>query len=527
MKAPFFKHLALATSLALAGALAVPAHAESVLRLANDGDITQLDPLFSTAYPTRDMAYLIWDTLFSMDSTQTPQPQMVEAYTISKDGLTYTFTLRDKLSFHDGAKVTSKDVIASIKRWMSKDSLGMEIAKRMSSLTATDDKSFKLVLKEPFVQVLNGLGRMTSYPLFIMPERMANMPIGKLTEWIGSGPFKLKKDEWVPGVKFVVEKNKAYVPRKEPANNLSGGKIPGVDRIERLVFADPSSAANALMAGEIDYITLTPTEMMPIFKQSGKTESAALPLPGSSMQIVPNHTLPPFNNIKVRQALQYVVNQTDLMSALYGDRPDIWKTCPAIFMCGGIYETAANSERYMGQNFDKAKALLKEAGYDGTPVLYMHPMDSRLQNEGGTVLVQAMRKAGFVVKDEQMDSATFFARRANNKPVAEGGWNLFLTAFNGDAMQDPLINPFVTGACEKAFVGWPCDKELQGYWNEFLLAGTPAAKKSAATKIQTRANEIVTFIPGGHFTYVSSWSKKLKGIVKGNVVVYWNITKQE
>lgn len=521
------KRFAVIASVTLTALQTIPAQAESVLRLSNDGDITQLDPLFSTAYPVRDMSYLIWDTLFSMDSTLTPRPQMVDTYNVSKDGLTYTFTLRPKLTFHDGAKVTSKDVIASIKRWMGKDSLGMEIAKRMSSLTAVDDNSFRLVLKEPFGQVLNGLGRMTAYPLFIMPERMANTPIGKLTEWVGSGPFKLVKDQWIPGVKFVVEKNKAYVPRSEPADNLGGGKIAGVDRIERINFADPNSAANALLAGEIDYITLTPTEMLPVFEKTGKHESAAIPLPGSSIQIVPNHTQPPFNNVKVRQALQMVIKQTDFLTALYGDRPGVWRTCPAIFMCGSPYETDVNSERYMNQNFDKAKALLKEAGYDGIPVLYMHPMDSRLQNEGGTVLVQAMRKAGFVVKDEQMDSATFFSRRNNKGPASEGGWNLFLTAFNGDAMLDPLINPYVTGACEKAFVGWPCDKQLQGHWTEFLMATTPTAKKAAAVKLQARSNDIVTFIPAGQFTYISTWSKKLKGIVKGNVVVYWNITKQD
>ncbi|MDE2394090.1 MAG: ABC transporter substrate-binding protein [Burkholderiales bacterium] len=518
---------ALAAVVALAGLQAAPVQAESVLRLANDGDITQLDPLFSTAYPVRDMSYLIWDTLFSMDSTLTPRPQMVDTYSISKDGLTYSFTLRPKLQFSDGARVTSKDVIASIERWMTKDSLGMEIAKRMASLSAVDDNTFKLVLKQPFAQVLNGFGRMTAYPLFIMPEREAKMPIGKLTEWVGSGPYKLVKKEWIPGVKFVLEKNKSYVPRSEPPDNLAGGHIAGVDRIERIVFPDPNSAANALLAGEIDYITLTPTEMMPIFARSGKFESADIPLPGSSLQIVPNHTLPPFNNVKVRQALQYAVNQTDLMTAMYGNRPDIWRPCAAIFMCGGPYETDVNSARYMHQDFAKARALLKEAGYDGTPVLYMHPMDTRLQNEGGTVLVQAMRKAGFVVKDEQMDTATMFTRRANKGPVSEGGWNLFITAFNGDAMQDPLTNPYVTGACAEAFVGWPCDKQLQGDWQDFLLAANPAARKAAAVKIQDRANEIVTFIPGGQFTYVSTWSKKLSGIVKANVVVYWNITKKD
>ena len=517
-----WQSIALAAAIALSGIQS--ASAESVLKIRDSGDINQLDPLFSTAYPARDMSYLIWDTLFSMDDKLVPQPQMVDTYTISDDKLTYSFTLRDKQVFHDGAPVTSADVIASITRWMEKDSLGLEIKKRLVSLDAIDKNSFKIVLNKPFGQVLNGLGRMTAYPLFIMPKRIAETKIGELKEWVGSGPFKLVKDQWIPGVKFVVERNEAYVPRSEPANNLSGGKVPGVDRIERIVFPDNVSAVNALMAGEIDYMTAVPTEFIPLLDVNGGFKTAQVPLPGSSLQIVLNHTLPPFDNIKVRQALQYAVNQTDFMTALYGDAK-VWKTCAALFMCGGPYETDVNSERYMKQDFEKAKALLKEAGYDGTPVVYMHPTDSRLQMEGGVVLVDSMRKAGFVVKDVQMDTATMFSRRNNNGPISEGGWNLFHTAFNGDAMQDPLTNPFVTGACDKAFVGWPCDDELQAAWQEFLNAPDADGRKAASVKVQARANEIVTFIPGGQFSYVSGWNKKLKGVVEGNVVVYWNISK--
>lgn len=517
------RNLALAAAMTLTGVSTVSA--ETVLKIMDSGDINQLDPLFSTAYPPRDMAYTIWDTLFSMDADLVPQPQMVGDYSISEDGLVYEFTLRDDQVFHDGAPVTSADVIASINRWMTKDSLGAEIQKRLASLEAIDQKSFRITLTEPFGQVLNGLGRMTAYPLFIMPERMANTPIGELTEWVGSGPFQLVRDEWIPGVKFVLEKNDAYVPRAEPANNLAGGKIPGVDRIERIVFPDGVAAANALIAGEIDYMSAAPTEFLPIMDGAGIT-TAKMPLPGASVQIVLNHTIPPFDNVKVRQAFQYAINQTEILTALYGDA-DVWQTCAAIFMCGSPYETDVNSERYMNQDFDKARALLEEAGYDGTPVLYMHPTDGRLWNEGGTVIIAALREAGFVVTDEIMESATMFSRRNNKGPVSEGGWNAFHTAFNGDAMQDPLTNPYVTGACEKAFVGWPCDEELQARWQAFLNASSVEERKEAAVRIQERSNEIVTFITGGQFTYVSAWSPKVSGVVQGNVQVFWNITKEE
>jgi peptide/nickel transport system substrate-binding protein len=207
------KTLAAATVLSLT--LNVTANAENVLRIRDGGDIQQMDPLVSTNYLMRDMAYLLWDTLFAMDANFAVKPQMVESFTISSDGKTYDFALRSGLKFHDGAPVTSADVIASVNRWMGKDSLGQEIAKRLDKIEPTGATSFRIVLKEPFGQLLNGLGRMTAYPLFIMPERIAKTPIGeKLPALIGSGPFKLA--EWQPGVKFVVEKFAGYVPRNEP-----------------------------------------------------------------------------------------------------------------------------------------------------------------------------------------------------------------------------------------------------------------------------------------------------------------------
>jgi peptide/nickel transport system substrate-binding protein len=519
-----FKTLAAAT--VLSAAMTFSAHAENVLRLRDVGDIQQMDPLLSTNYPMRDMAYLIWDTLFAMDANFQVQPQMVDTYTMSPDGKTYDFTLRKGLTFHDGAPVTPADVIASINRWMGKDSLGQEISKRLDKIEATGQTSFRIVLKEPFGQLLNGLGRMTAYPLFIMPERIAKTPIGeKLPALIGSGPFKFV--EWQPGVKFVVEKFAGYIPRSEPPSNLAGGKIAKVDKIERITIPDDTSAVNALLAKEIDFMTEVPSDQLALIEADPDMVTEPRPLLGKSIQIVLNHTQPPLNNEKVRQAVQLALNQQDFMTTLLGDRKELYKLCPAIFMCGGPYETDVNSARYMNQNPEKAKALLKEAGYDGTPITFLHPTDQLLQRDMGTVLVQALRNAGFTVDDRQMDLATMFSRRNNKGTPAEGGWNMFLTAFGGDAMMDPLTNPYVTGACDKAFVGWPCDPELQARWKTFLLADSPAARKEAAIKIQDRSNEIVTFIPMGQYSGKSGWSKSLSGMIQSPLQIYWNIEKKQ
>lgn len=516
----------LAAATVLSMGVAAVAQAESVLRIRDVGDIQQMDPLLSTNYPMRDMSYLLWDTLFAVDASFEVKPQMVDTFTTSDDGKVYDFSLRSGLQFHDGAPVTSADVIASINRWMGKDSLGQEIASRLEKIEATGVTSFRISLKEPFSQLLSGLGRMTAYPLFIMPERIAKTPIGeKLPELVGSGPFKLA--EWQPGVKFVVEKFDGYVPRSEPPSNLAGAKIAKVDRIERITIPDDTSALNALLAGEIDFVTEVAYDQLPLLEGDENFVASKKPLLGKSLQIVLNHTQPPFDNIKVRQAVQLALNQQDFMATLLGERTDLYELCAAIFMCGAPYETDVNSDRYMNSDPEKAKALLQEAGYDGTPITFLHPTDQLFQRDMGTVLVQALRNAGFTVDDRQMDLATMFSRRNNKGTPAEGGWNMFLTAFGGDAMMDPLTNPYVTGACEKAFVGWPCDEELQARWKAFLLAADEPTRKEAAVKIQDRANEIVTFIPMGQYYGVSGWSKSVSGMIESPLQLYWNVEKQQ
>lgn len=518
----------IASGLAIALLAHGPVAAETTLRVKYDGDIKQLDPLFTSSYPTRDMAYMIFDTLFSMDGDYKPQPQMVESWTLSEDQKTYSFTLRDGLAFHDGSPVTSADVIASIRRWMEKDSMGAEIEKRLVSLDPDGASGFTLVLSEPFGRVIEGFGRMTAYPLFVMPERIAQIPASEeLREFVGSGPFKLAVDAWVPGVQMVVVKNEAYIAREETPTGLAGGKLAKVDRVERITFNDDMSAVNALLAGEIDYMAPVPPEMLPILESDPDIEWAKAPILGKNWQVILNHTQPPFDNVKVRQAVQYVVDQQNMMTAIFGDRTDLYMVCGALFMCGGPYETDVGSERFMNPSVEKAAELLKEAGYDGTPLYYLHPMDNKIHRDGGTVLIAALRQAGFVVEDVQMDVATMFSRRANKGTPAEGGWNIFMTGFAGDALMDPLTNPFMTGACEKAWIGWPCDEELQQLWQDFLLAESDESRHAIAIDLQARANEIVTYIPIGQFNDLAAWRSNVSGMVPGPMLTLWNVEKAE
>ncbi len=244
------------------------AQTQKVLKFIPQADLRILDPITTTAYITRNHGYMIYDTLFATDAKFQVQPQMVDKYELSNDKLTYTFTLRDGLKFHDGQPVRSADCIASIERWAKRDALGQKLAEVTDSWKAVNDKTFTLKLKRPFPLALDALAKPSSNVPFIMPERIAKTDAStNITEAIGSGPFKFVKEEWVPGSKVVYVKNTDYVPRKEPPSWAAGGKVVKVDRVEWIYIPDSATAAAALNAGEVDWWEQLPPDLIPVLAQ--------------------------------------------------------------------------------------------------------------------------------------------------------------------------------------------------------------------------------------------------------------------
>src|SRR6195256_2385388 len=214
-------------------------------------DLRVIDPGFTTAYITRDHGYMVYDTLLATDSNFKIQPQMAD-WKVSDDKLTYTFTLRDGLKWHDGAPVTAEDCVASLKRWGKSDGMGQKLMDYTASLEATDSKTITLKLKETYGLVLEWIGKPSSLVPFMMPKRLAETPPGKaIAEQVGSGPFKFVQAEFQPGVKAVYEKNADYVPRKEAPSWTSGGKVVKVDRVQWLTIPEAQTAVNAVQPGDI------------------------------------------------------------------------------------------------------------------------------------------------------------------------------------------------------------------------------------------------------------------------------------
>ncbi len=268
--------LGLLAACALAVPLAAAAQQPKTLRVVMHSDLKILDPIWTTAFIVRNHGYMIYDTLFALDGNLQIKPQMVDTWTVSPDKLTWTFTLRDGLEWHDGKPVTAEDCVASIKRWGAKDSMGQKLMGVVADLSAPDAKTIKMVLKEPYGLVLESLGKSSSNAPYMMPKSVASTdPNTQITDSTGSGPFIFKKDEWRAGEKAVYVKNTKYKPRNEPASGLAGGKVAKVDRVEWLTLPDTQTQVNALINGEVDLVEIVPPDLLPLLAKERTSRSAS------------------------------------------------------------------------------------------------------------------------------------------------------------------------------------------------------------------------------------------------------------
>jgi peptide/nickel transport system substrate-binding protein len=517
--------MVLALGLCLALLANIPARAQT-LRMVAHSDLKVLDPIWTTAFITRNHGYLIYDTLFAKDADRRIRPQMVDTYETSADKLTWTFRLRDGLEWHDGAPVTAEDCVASIKRWGARDSLGQQLMASVSDIKAIDAKSFTILLKEPFGLVLEALGKPSSNVPFMMPKRVAETdPFKQIEDYTGSGPFIFKKDEWKPGEKIVYVKNPKYKPRPEPPSMLAGGKVVNVDRVEWLAMPDPLTAVNALQQGEIDLIEAPPPDLFPMIRDDKNLSLFGWNALGSQIVMRFNLLHPPFDNVKARQAAMYAIAQEDFLKAQVGD-PEIYRVCNAPLVCGSPYEKSYGN-LLIKPDYEKARQLLKESGYDGRPVVMMQATDLQSANQLPPVAKQALERVGFKVDLQAMDWQTVVSRRAKKDPPDKGGWNIFFTTTVTVDADNPAGNSFTSGGCDKAWFGWPCDQEMEKLRAAYARENDPDKRKQLAIAVSDRVMDQASYIVLGQFKQFGAYRKdRISGWLAGPVPVWWNITKK-
>lgn len=503
--------------------LAAPCVAQGTLRIVMHSDLKILDPIWASAQISRTHGYLVYDTLFGLDGELKPQPQMVEAWTVDTDGLVYTFVLRDGLAWHDGAPVTAEDCVASLKRWGSRDVMGIKLLAYVKALTAPDARTIRMELSKPYGLVLESLAKPAGIVPFMMPKRVAETPATQqIKDPVGSGPFVFKADEWRAGEKIVYVRNPSYVARREPPANFAGGKVAKVGRVEWITIADPQTAVNALENGEVDALETVAHDLLPLVeKRRGITVERGSY--ANQYALRPNWLHPPFNDQRMRRALGYAIDQKAYLEATVGD-PKFWRLCKTYYGCGTPLASDSGTTGLLEGDADKARALLKEAGYDGRPIVLLQVSDIASLANLAPVAKAQLERVGFKVDMRPADWQTHLARVLRKEPPEDRGWNVTLSSTGVLDVVNPVTSLFLNSACDKATAGWPCDAEVEKLRDAFALEPDAARRKAIAEQIQERAMELGTHYPLGEWYGASAVSNRTRGWIRPpSTTAFWNV----
>jgi peptide/nickel transport system substrate-binding protein len=490
-------------------------------------NLTSLDPIWTTANITRNHGYMVFDTLYGMDAEFHPQPQMAEGHVVEDEGRSVTITLRPGLKFHDGEPVRAADCAASVRRWMKRSPIGQKLETFTDEVAAVDDRRLRFRLKRPFPLLLNALAQVSNSPPFIMPERLANTdPFQQVREAIGSGPFRFKRDEFNTGSLVVYERFADYAPRTSGRPSLTAGpKVAHFDRVEWHIIVDAATAAAALQTGEIDWYEQPPPEIQELLKRGRNIALDVMdPLPLVGVMRF-NHLHPPFNDKRMRQAILPAVSQEDFMSAVVGPDPQIYRTGVGVFTPGSPLANDAGLEPLKGpRSLDRAKALMREAGYTNQPMRLIGPTDILAPAAMTQVGADLVRRLEFNADIVLADWGTVVQRRTSREPVDKGGWSMLFTAFSSFDFLDPSAHFPLRGNGAGAWVGWPSIPKLEELRDAWFVAPDLDAQKRIAREMQTVAMDELPFVPVGAYLSITAHRRNLADRVKG-LALFWNLRR--
>ena len=524
------RHLLGTAAAAAAGSLAAPRlsrAATKTLRFVPQADLPNLDPVVGTQLVVRNAGLLVYDMLYGTDRSIRPQPQMAEGHELSADGRTWTFRLREGLRFHDDTPVLSRDCVASLTRWMARDTLGVRLKGQTDAMEVVDDRTFRIRLAKPFPLMLLALGKNSTNIPVIMPERLAATdPFKTVPEFIGSGPMRFKRDEWLVGSKAVFERFAGYNPRPEPAEWLAGGKRMLLDRLEWITMPDAGTAAAALQNGEVDWWEQPVTDVVPLLKRNPRIQVDVADPFGSIGIFRLNHLNPPFNDVRVRRAVQMVLDQEDFMRAVVGDDESLWQRLPSFFTPGTPTYSTAGGEALSGpRRMDAARKLLAESGYKGEKVVMLVAAEVPITKAHGDVAADLLTKLGMNVDYQAIDWGTLGARRASKAPVGQGGWNSFFTWTPGATSINPAGYAALDCSGDTAWFGWPRSDQIQKLIGDWYDAPDEASQKRSIAAITQASMDFVTYLPTGFFLSPTAWRKDVTGIQQAPFPVFWGVDK--
>jgi peptide/nickel transport system substrate-binding protein len=498
----------LATCLSLPPGLAMVQDAPrsgGILKAAMIGEPPTLDTHTTTATIAYQIAWHAVETLYTYDRQYAPIPHLAEGHTVSDAGRRYTIALRKGVKFHDGQELTAADAAASIVRWGRLHTTGKTMFKTIEAVEARDRHTLVISLREPSGSLLYALASpyLGIYPKTLV-DAAGDQPV---KEPIGTGPFRFvehKPDRHIRLARF-----KDYTARPEPADGHGGKRTAWVDEIHFLPVPEVAVRIAGIESGDYHFAQTVKPDQYERLKTNPKID---LPLvkPAAWITAAPNHKAGVMTNRKIRQALQAVLDMEPIMTAAIGHKAFFRVDGALYFPEHGLFHTQTGVTGYNLRNRERARALLREAGYAGQPVRWITTKEYDYMYNSALVARQQMEEVGFKVDLQVLDWATVVQRRS--KPEA---WDLFTTGITFTP------DPALTSNLQCDWPGWWCHEEKERLLAELIRESDPRKRRALIERIQAVFYDDVGRIKMGDF-FVLYATRDLKGFQGSPFLHFWN-----
>ncbi|WP_127751823.1 MULTISPECIES: ABC transporter substrate-binding protein [unclassified Devosia] len=501
--------LALATSLVAlcsANGLAYAQTAGGIVDVATIGEPPTLDPMASTADLVGIVSQHMFETLYTFDAQWGTTPLLAAAMPeISEDGTVYTIPLRTGIKFHDDSVMTSADVVASLERWMKIATRGKQAAEVITDIAATDDATVTITLSKPYAPLLPLLA-FNNAAAIIIPA--ANASQDPLESFIGTGPYKLEQrvpDQYIQLVRF-----DGYQSLEGEGNGYGGARHQYLDEIRFVPVPDPNTRIGAAVAGQYDYVDQLPVEA---FDQiSGGATEPVVFAPFGWPVFMMNHSEGLASDIRVRKAIQAALAPEDMLFAAFGS-DEFFTAEGAWYPEGYAWHSDVGTEAYkpMGDT-ETAKALLAEAGYDGSkPLRILTSRQYEFHYKMALVAQSYLEAAGFKVQMDVVEWATLTTNRAD--PAL---WDVYIT-------HSPFLpEPSLMGIMSDTGPGWWVSDAKHKVLEAFNAESDPAKRAELFVEVQKVIYDEVPGYKVGNFNALAAQNPALDGVTPAPWPYFWN-----
>lgn len=414
-----------AAGVALAGTEAQAQKRGGSIVYANLSAVGTLDPHAAAAVVDLESIHHIFEALVSMGESYDAVPALASKVETSEDARTFTFTLRKGVKFSNGKEMTSADAVASYERYKRVSPNAVALAD-VASMEAPDPYTFVIKLNKPnafFVEIL----KTPTYPFSIIPAELKDKPAREL-DVIGTGPYQV--GEWMKDDHLTLRRFDGYVAddsAKGP-NGYAGERTAWLDTIRYNAVPEANTRIAALQSGGADFIsTIPPDAAKRLDGQPGVHVMKVIPF--CQQEFILHAKNAPSSNEKIRQAIASLIDVDEIVAA----SGQIADRNPSLMFKTSAYWSEVAAPFYDLKSVEKAKALLKEAGYAGQKIVVETNANYTYMRDGTLVLTEAMKSAGMNVDLKMVDWTT----NVTDMSKGTGGWNVTTTGF----CSGPLMGP--------------------------------------------------------------------------------------